>query len=178
MICSLLQDNIQGTEGGAMASAVYKVVHHGCKTWRSVAQNVLNHTTKPIIAMIRAWVLEVGIARPSPPIPADRCAYGGLSHQGTLNDPYQEFFITTNPDVPDHQFWHAKFQIRSKMLPSFIPSSLAQKASLPHRGALCVCARARRALPAENASQPDPPDRQIAQPGEGVLRGARRLLGS
>jgi NADPH-dependent 7-cyano-7-deazaguanine reductase QueF-like protein len=42
-----------------MASAVYKLVYHGSKIWRSVALNVLNHTAKPIIAMIRAWMLEV-----------------------------------------------------------------------------------------------------------------------
>jgi NADPH-dependent 7-cyano-7-deazaguanine reductase QueF-like protein len=53
------QDNIRGKHGGEMASAVYKLVYHGSKIWRSVALNVLNHTAKPIIAMIRAWMLEV-----------------------------------------------------------------------------------------------------------------------
>jgi hypothetical protein len=57
-IC-LVQDNIKGKHGGEMASAVYKLVYHGSKIWRSVALSVLNQTAKPIIAMIRAWMLEV-----------------------------------------------------------------------------------------------------------------------
>jgi gamma-tubulin complex component 3 len=47
--------------------------------------------------------------------------------QGTLNDPYQEFFVATDPDVPAHQLWHAKYHLRSEALPSFIPPSLANK---------------------------------------------------
>lgn len=103
-ILNILVDNIKGKHGGEMASAVYKLVYHGSKIWRSVALSVLNQTAKPIIAMIRAWMLE-----------------------GTLNDPYQEFFVATDPDVPAHQLWHAKYQLRPEALPSFIPPSLANK---------------------------------------------------
>ena len=58
----VVQDNIRGKHGGEMASAVYKLVYHGSKIWRSVALSVLNQTAKPIIAMIRAWMLEVRTA--------------------------------------------------------------------------------------------------------------------
>lgn len=56
---TFLQDCISGKHGGEMASAVYKLVYHGSKIWRSVSVNVLNHTAKPIIAMISTWMLEV-----------------------------------------------------------------------------------------------------------------------
>jgi gamma-tubulin complex component 3 len=47
--------------------------------------------------------------------------------EGDLEDPYQEFFISSDPNVPIKKLWYDKYSLRTEMLPSFISQDLAKK---------------------------------------------------
>lgn len=58
----------------------------------------------PVLNMIYRWVFE-----------------------GTLDDPFAEFFVASNPDVHVDRLWHDKYSLREDMRPAFVSKELAAK---------------------------------------------------
>ena len=46
---------------------------------------------------------------------------------GTLEDPFNEFFIASDPKVSSDRLWHDKYSIRHSMIPKFMSQSWAKK---------------------------------------------------
>lgn len=46
---------------------------------------------------------------------------------GTLNDPYSEFFIVSHGGVPSERHWFEKYSLRRGMIPSFFTDALVHK---------------------------------------------------
>nr|XP_045616749.1 gamma-tubulin complex component 3 homolog [Procambarus clarkii] len=90
--------------GGACVSAIYQHMHHGNPGHRAVVRHVLSLACTPMYVMLTQWLLD-----------------------GTLEDPHHEFFIASDPTVPDDKLWQDKYSIRWSMLPSFINKSQAQR---------------------------------------------------
>jgi gamma-tubulin complex component 3 len=47
--------------------------------------------------------------------------------EGEINDPFREFFIDTDPNVPDEKLWTEKYSLNYIMIPSFLSNELARK---------------------------------------------------
>ena len=47
--------------------------------------------------------------------------------EGEINDPFREFFVDTDPNVPDEKLWTSKYSLNYIMIPSFLSNELAQK---------------------------------------------------
>lgn len=46
---------------------------------------------------------------------------------GEINDPFQEFFVETDPNVGDDKLWTEKYKLNYVMIPAFLTNSLANK---------------------------------------------------
>jgi gamma-tubulin complex component 3 len=46
---------------------------------------------------------------------------------GIINDPYQEFFVSTDKMVSEEKLWYDKYTLRVPMIPSFITMEQAKK---------------------------------------------------
>lgn len=90
--------------GGACVSGIYQHMHHGNPGHKAVVRHVLTLACTPLYVMLTQWLLD-----------------------GTLEDPHHEFFIASDPTVPDDKLWQDKYSIRWCMLPTFINKSQAQK---------------------------------------------------
>lgn len=47
--------------------------------------------------------------------------------EGEINDPFREFFVDTDPSVPDEKLWTQKYSLNFIMIPSFLSNELALK---------------------------------------------------
>lgn len=47
--------------------------------------------------------------------------------EGEINDPFQEFFVEQDLNVPDERLWNEKYKMNIQMIPSFLTYSLAQR---------------------------------------------------
>ncbi|XP_021963401.1 gamma-tubulin complex component 3 [Folsomia candida] len=91
-------------KGGELCSMLYKYSHHGDPMIRAVTKSLLSTTAKPLYLMLCQWILY-----------------------GELEDPYGEFFIEADISCKKERLWHAKYHIRSSMLPSFISIKQAER---------------------------------------------------
>lgn len=48
-------------------------------------------------------------------------------YNGELDDPFGEFFVTLNTSEDDS--WGTKYKLEKEMIPSFIPTDVAEKVS-------------------------------------------------
>ncbi|RKP12988.1 gamma-tubulin complex component protein, partial [Piptocephalis cylindrospora] len=96
-------EGCRGLKGGNILNIMYAMSRHGDPFIRGFIHRMLDAVSKPFFTMLKEWIYE-----------------------GELNDPYGEFFITTQ-DVPDDLMWRQKYILRRSMTPSFIPESLASK---------------------------------------------------
>ena len=46
---------------------------------------------------------------------------------GEINDPFQEFFVETDPNVSDDKLWTEKYKLNYVMIPAFLTNNLANK---------------------------------------------------
>ncbi|KAG7175635.1 Gamma-tubulin complex component 3-like [Homarus americanus] len=101
---ALLTHAAREVYGGACVSQIYQHMHHGNPGHKAVVHHVLTLACTPIYVMLTQWLLD-----------------------GTLEDPHHEFFIASDPTVPDDKLWQDKYSIRWCMLPTFINKSQAKK---------------------------------------------------
>ena len=66
--------------------------------------NVCFQVCKPMYVMLLRWICD-----------------------GTLEDPFNEFFIASDPKVSSDRLWHDKYSIRHSMIPKFMSLSWAKK---------------------------------------------------
>lgn len=91
--------------GGALISAVYGFLHHGDPGLSATVKALLTTVCKPMYNMILKWIFD-----------------------GTLEDPFTEFFIAADVQVKDEtRLWHDKYSIRRSMIPKFMSFSLGKK---------------------------------------------------
>ena len=65
---------------------------------------LLTACCRPLYTMLLRWLLD-----------------------GSLEDPYNEFFIKCEPSIQGENIWHHKYSIRSTMIPKFLSLSWAKK---------------------------------------------------
>jgi len=47
--------------------------------------------------------------------------------EGDLSDPFHEFFVSMDPNIPNYLIWTRKYNLKAKMIPSFLTNDLARK---------------------------------------------------
>ncbi|XP_057450494.1 gamma-tubulin complex component 3 [Lotus japonicus] len=102
-LMSDLVDKCKILRGGAMAGAIHLHAQHGDPLVHEFMKRLLQRVCSPLFEMVRRWVLE-----------------------GELEDIFAEFFIVGQP-VKAESLWREGYRLHEVMLPSFIPSSLAQR---------------------------------------------------
>ncbi|KAK2724835.1 hypothetical protein QYM36_001340 [Artemia franciscana] len=98
-----LVDACRNSKGGELISCIFPYTFQGDQGIYSSVVNVLGRTAKPLLIMITEWILS-----------------------GSLDDPYNEFFISVDQKVPDQELWDSKYSIRQTMVPSFLSREDAQ----------------------------------------------------
>lgn len=77
---------------------------HGDPLQQSILYPLLYNCTIPIRDMIVEWISN-----------------------GIINDPYQEFFVSTDKSIGEEKLWYDKYTLRVPMIPSFITMEQAKK---------------------------------------------------
>uniref|UniRef100_A0A7S1KPF2 Spindle pole body component n=1 Tax=Percolomonas cosmopolitus TaxID=63605 RepID=A0A7S1KPF2_9EUKA len=103
---TLLQliEQCKNQKGGKLADVVYIFTTVGDPFVRSFTTHVLQEVCTPLYNMIQSWIMD-----------------------GDLQDPFGEFFIIQERDVPNEQLWQRKYRLKRDMLPSFISAPLGEK---------------------------------------------------
>ena len=101
---ALIIDSIQSLKGGAICSAINTFTMNGSPSTQQFINRILKEVSAPILSMIKTWMIE-----------------------GEINDPFREFFVDTDPNVPDERLWTQKYSLNPIMIPSFLTNDLAQK---------------------------------------------------
>ena len=101
---ALIVDSIQNLKGGAICSAINTFAMNGSPSTRQFINRILKEVSAPILTMIKTWMIE-----------------------GEINDPFREFFVDTDPNVPDEKLWTQKYSLNYIMIPSFLSNELAVK---------------------------------------------------
>jgi len=92
-------------KGGSLLSTVYGYLHHGNKVLAATVRKLLTCMSRPIYSTLVRWLLD-----------------------GTLEDPYGEFFVASDPAVADEaRLWFDKYSIRKSMIPKFLSLSWVKK---------------------------------------------------
>lgn len=101
---AVIVDTCKGVKGGALLGMIQSYAKHGDPIIRSFVQNILNRACVPFFNTIKAWAFE-----------------------GELEDPFQEFFVEVNAEVPTESMWFKKYSLRHQMLPGFLSVEFAAK---------------------------------------------------
>ncbi|CAF4040008.1 unnamed protein product [Rotaria sp. Silwood2] len=99
-----IADSCQGKKGGQLLSILYMHSQHGDPLQQSLLYPLLYNCTIPIRDMIVEWICN-----------------------GIINDPYQEYFVSTDKMVTEEKLWYDKYTLRVPMVPSFISMEQAKK---------------------------------------------------
>lgn len=114
ILLNFLRELVRDTanlRGGAFLSFLERFRQHGNDQIRAVITRILDQMMLPYGEMLQGWLRE-----------------------GTLNDPFDEFFISEASrgsrafDFDGSDFWNQKFVLRMSELPKFIPEALAKRA--------------------------------------------------
>ncbi len=95
---------ILGRKGGQLLSILYMHSQHGDQLQQSILYPLLYNCTIPIRDMIVEWICN-----------------------GIINDPYQEFFVSTDKMVTEEKLWYDKYTLRVPMVPTFLSMEQAKK---------------------------------------------------
>lgn len=101
---AIIIDSIYSLKGGAIISSINSYVLHGSPGTKTLLLRLLKEVSAPILTMIKTWMIE-----------------------GELNDPFQEFFVCMDPEIPDNLIWTNKYDLKHAMIPSFLTNDLAHK---------------------------------------------------
>jgi gamma-tubulin complex component 3 len=99
---ALIIDSVQNLKGGAICSAINTFTMNGSPNTMHFVNRILKEVSAPILSMIKTWMIE-----------------------GEINDPFREFFVDTDPNVPDDKLWTQKYSLNPIMIPSFLTNELA-----------------------------------------------------
>lgn len=99
---AVLVDACRDKRGGALLSVIHSYTKHGEPSVHSFISGILKQVCQPIYDMIRRWLFE-----------------------GVLEDPFYDFFITSDINVPITNLWNRKFSVVENMIPSFLSKELA-----------------------------------------------------
>jgi gamma-tubulin complex component 3 len=69
----------------------------GSPQTKQFISRIIKEVSSPILMMVQQWML-----------------------QGEINDPYCEFFVETDPNVPDDKLWTHKYKLNYIMIPAFL----------------------------------------------------------
>ena len=116
ILLNFLRELVRDTtnlRGGAFLSFLEQFRQHGNDQIRAVITRILDQMMLPYGEMLQGWLRE-----------------------GTLNDPFDEFFISEirsssssrSFEFDGSDFWNQKFVLKISELPKFIPESLAKRA--------------------------------------------------
>ncbi|TPX51174.1 hypothetical protein SeLEV6574_g00419 [Synchytrium endobioticum] len=103
MMC-ILTDLCQGHRGGALISQMHNYVNHGDPFIQKFIHHLLVEVARPFYEMLAMWMYE-----------------------GELDDPFDEFFVTFNPNVNDSDMWKNQYYTRPDFQPSYISKNVAKK---------------------------------------------------
>lgn len=97
-------DACRGLRGGALISAVYDFHSHGDPTASETVRSLLRTVCQPLYLMVLRWLCD-----------------------GSLEDPFGEFFISSDPRVQGDGMWASKYGLRIEMVPSFLGEKYAKR---------------------------------------------------
>ena len=101
---AVITDLVQNLKGGAICSAINTYVLNGSPSTKHFISRILKEVSTPILSMIKTWMVA-----------------------GEINDPFQEFFVETDPNVGDDKLWTEKYKLNYVMIPAFLTNNLANK---------------------------------------------------
>ena len=101
---AVITDLVKNLKGGAICSAINTYVLNGSPSTKQFISRILKEVSTPILSMIKTWMLA-----------------------GEINDPFQEFFVETDPNVGDDKLWTEKYKLNYIMIPAFLSNQLANK---------------------------------------------------
>lgn len=101
---AIIVDSIQGLKGGTIISSINSYVLNGAPGIKILLTRLLKEVSAPVLTMIKTWMIE-----------------------GDLNDPFHEFFVGMDPNVPNDLIWTRKYELKPSMIPSFLTNDLASK---------------------------------------------------
>ncbi|KAJ6231339.1 hypothetical protein M0813_06068 [Anaeramoeba flamelloides] len=97
-------DTAETVKGGALISVLYDCLSHGDNEIRQTIGKILSKSWQPIFRIAKKWI-----------------------RIGELDDPFKEFFVVSDPNVPKEHLWQKKYQLKKEMIPKFIEMKLANK---------------------------------------------------
>ncbi|KAH6580168.1 hypothetical protein BASA60_002985 [Batrachochytrium salamandrivorans] len=104
---SVLIDVCKGCKGGALISMIHNYVTHGDPEVREYIRRLLVEISRPFYTMLKRWI-----------------------HEGELEDPYEEFFVSMDSSANINNLWRSKYTINYSLVPGFISKALAKKVFL------------------------------------------------
>ncbi|CAZ80834.1 unnamed protein product [Tuber melanosporum] len=115
-LMSLIVEQTGDKKGGQLISTIRSFASsHGDPFVHAFAERLLSHVTRPFYDMLRHWIYD-----------------------GELTDPYLEFFVIEQPNLPDgggnkggaSSVWEDKYTIHSPQVPTIMTESFAKKVFL------------------------------------------------
>ncbi|XP_076900942.1 gamma-tubulin complex component 3-like [Bidens hawaiensis] len=100
---AVIVDSCKNLKGGEIAGTIHLHAQHGDRLSHDLMKRLLFKVSSPVYEMVRRWVIE-----------------------GDLQDLHSEFFISEQ-SVEREYLWRDGYRINYRMLPSFIPKSLANR---------------------------------------------------
>lgn len=101
-LLAALTDATREARGGALLRALDDHAKHGDPATRATVGRLLAAAAAPVIEMTRRWVSD-----------------------GELDDPRGEFFVASDPSVPEEHLWRRRYRLDDEMLPPFIDPETA-----------------------------------------------------
>jgi hypothetical protein len=116
LLASLL-DAAGHLRGGALAGSVFAFTSNGDPDAAAFIAKLTKKLCVPLLDMIRCWIFD-----------------------GELHDDVGEFFVATDPSVPDERLWSEKYSLNYSMVPSFIGKmGFSREFGRSHRAPPVVC---------------------------------------
>lgn len=110
-LMSMIVESAKGKKGGELISLIHGFSSsHGDPFVHTFAERLLTQITCPFYDMLRAWIYD-----------------------GELEDPYEEFFVSENPDHEDSgatSVWEHKYRLKDSMIPSIMTPDFANRVFL------------------------------------------------
>ena len=101
-LLAVLVDAGEHARGGALLTELHAHTRHGDPAACATVTRLLSAAAAPILQMVQQWVVA-----------------------GELDDPRGEFFVVSDPAVPEEDLWRHRYRLDDGMLPPFISAQTA-----------------------------------------------------